>query len=250
LAAQPRGCRARPEHPHDLPQGGRDPGWLSIIPTSARSASAATPSGLAGACPADQVRLHREGWFSGVRSFSRWLVAGGEAAEDVTAGIKTPPPAEPRTRVLSEAELRRLLRTVERADFASRRDAAVLLLFLDGRLRLAELAGLQLGDVDLADRIVFVAGKGSQPSGPRLRAIPLGAKATRGRWTATSGRAAPSSGRAAVALALHSRSGTADRGDSQACLASRRPSRPQGPPHPCVAALLGGRVPAGRRLRG
>src|SRR5512132_1653679 len=51
-------------------------------------------------------------WFSGVKSFTRWLVAEGEATEDATAGIKTPRPKEPHTPVLSEAELRRLLRTV------------------------------------------------------------------------------------------------------------------------------------------
>jgi site-specific recombinase XerC len=118
-------------------------------------------------------------WFSGVRSFCRWLVEEGEAEVDATAGVKTPRPNEPSTPVLSQVELRRLLRTVEGADFGSRRDAAILLLFLDGGLRLAECAGLQLADVDLADRIIYVAGKASQRSGPRLRAIPLGTRATR-----------------------------------------------------------------------
>jgi site-specific recombinase XerD len=118
-------------------------------------------------------------WFSGVRSFSRWMAAEGEATDDATAGVKTPRASEPQTPVLNDQELRRLLRTVEGADFASRRDAAILLLFLDGGLRLAELAGLRVADVDLADRLVYVQGKGSQRSGPRLRAIPLGARATR-----------------------------------------------------------------------
>jgi site-specific recombinase XerC len=118
-------------------------------------------------------------WFAGARNFARWLVDEGEAEQDPTAGVKTPVAGEPATPVLSVAELRRLLRKTEGADFASRRDAAVLLLFLDGGLRLAELAGLELGDVDLADRIVFVAGKGSRRSGPRHRAVPLGARATR-----------------------------------------------------------------------
>jgi site-specific recombinase XerC len=118
-------------------------------------------------------------WFSGVRSFCRWLVDEGETATDATAGLRQPRPGEPSTPVLSDVELRRLLRTVDGADFASRRDAAILLLFLDGGLRLAELAGLTLADVDLADRLVYVAGKGSQRSGPRLRAVPLGARSTR-----------------------------------------------------------------------
>ena len=51
------------------------------------------------------------------------------------------------------------------------------MLFLDGGLRLSEVAGLQVADVDLRDRIVYVAGKASRRSGPRHRAVPLGVKA-------------------------------------------------------------------------
>jgi integrase len=53
------------------------------------------------------------------------------------------------------------------------------MLFLDGGLRLAELADLQVADVDLRDRIIYVAGKASRRSGPRHRAVPLGVKAAR-----------------------------------------------------------------------
>jgi integrase len=53
------------------------------------------------------------------------------------------------------------------------------MLFLDGGLRLSELAGLQVADVDLRARIVYVAGKASRRSGPRHRAVPLGVKAAR-----------------------------------------------------------------------
>jgi site-specific recombinase XerD len=131
-----------------------------------------------------EVRRTRSGatartWFSGARSFTRFLVEEGEAATDATAGIRTPAPSEPETPVLSEAELRRLLRACEGRRFEDRRDTAIILLFVDGGLRLAELAGLEVADVDLVDRVVYVAGKGSRRSGPRHRAIPLGIRAAR-----------------------------------------------------------------------
>jgi site-specific recombinase XerC len=135
-------------------------GWLAWLRRASSSATA-------------------KAWFSGVRSFCRWMVDEGEVLDDATAGVRAPRQGEPHTPVLNDAELRRLLRTVDGADFASRRDAAILLLFLDGGLRLAECAGLQLDDVDLPDRLVYVQGKASARSGPRLRAVPLGAKATR-----------------------------------------------------------------------
>jgi site-specific recombinase XerD len=135
-------------------------GWLAEIRRTRSSATART-------------------WFSGVRSFTRFLVEEGEATDDATVGIRTPAPGEPATPVLSEAELRRLLRACEGRRFEDRRDTAIVLLFLDSGLRLAELAGLGTDDVDLTDRLVFVAGKGSRRSGPRHRAVPLGIRAAR-----------------------------------------------------------------------
>jgi site-specific recombinase XerD len=119
------------------------------------------------------------GWFAGVRHFCRWLESEGEADHDATAGIRTPAPGDPETPVLSDADLRALLGTCAGTDFTARRDTAVIMLFLDGGLRLSELAGLQVADVDLRDRIVFVAGKASRRSGPRHRVVPLGVKAAR-----------------------------------------------------------------------
>jgi site-specific recombinase XerD len=119
------------------------------------------------------------GWFAGVRHFCRWLEGEGEADLDATAGIRTPAPGDPETPVLSDADLRALLATCAGTDFTARRDTAIIMLFLDGGLRLSELAGLQVADVDLRDRIVFVAGKASRRSGPRHRAVPLGVKAAR-----------------------------------------------------------------------
>lgn len=118
-------------------------------------------------------------WLSGVRHLARWLVEEGEAERDATAGIRTPRPAPPRTRVLTTAELRALLRTCDGRSFADRRDAAILLLFLDCGLRLAELAGLTLDDVDAPGRYLQVAGKGSRRSGARHRVVPLGVRTAR-----------------------------------------------------------------------
>lgn len=115
--------------------------------------------------------------FAGLRHFYGWLQAEGERADDPTRAVKTPAPNDPKTPVLSTEELRRLLATCSGSGFRARRDRAIILLFVDGGLRVAELVGLTLADVNVADRIVYVAGKGSRRSGPRHRAVPLGVKA-------------------------------------------------------------------------
>jgi site-specific recombinase XerC len=57
-----------------------------------------------------------------------------------------------------------------RALGTSRRDAAILRLFLDTGVRVAEAAGIMLpGDLDLDDQLVIVLGKGRRP-----RAVPFG----------------------------------------------------------------------------
>jgi integrase/recombinase XerC len=93
------------------------------------------------------------GWFAGARHFCQWLESEGEADQDATAGIRTPAPGDPETPVLSDADLRALFATCAGTDFTARWDAAIIMLFLDGGLRLSELAGLQVADVDLRDRV-------------------------------------------------------------------------------------------------
>jgi site-specific recombinase XerD len=119
------------------------------------------------------------GWFAGVRHFCRWLEAEGGFGWDATAEIRTPAQGDPETPVLSDADLRALLSTCAGTDFTALRDRAIIMLFLDGGLRLSELAGLQVADVDLRDRVVHVVGKASRRSGPLYGAVPLGVKAAR-----------------------------------------------------------------------
>ena len=129
------------------------------------------------------------GWFAGVRHFCRWLESEGEADRDATAGIRTPAPSDPETPVLSDADLRSLLSICAGTDFTARRDTAIIM-FLDGGLRLSELAGLQVADVDLRDRIVFVACKASRRSGPRHRGGPARGQGGQGAGSLPA-RAAP-----------------------------------------------------------
>jgi len=51
--------------------------------------------------------------------------------------VRTPAPGGPETPVLSDADLRVLLATCAGTDFTARRDTAIIMLFLDGGLRLA-----------------------------------------------------------------------------------------------------------------
>ncbi len=119
-------------------------------------------------------------WFAGVRHFYKFLIEEQEAETDPTVGIKTPPPNQHVTPVLSDDQVRALLRTAAGNSFVDRRDAAIMYVMLDSGLRLAEVAGLAIDDVDIASRTILVtSGKGTARSGPRRRMVSVGIKAAR-----------------------------------------------------------------------
>jgi integrase len=85
--------------------------------------------------------------------------------------MKPPTVPEVSVPVLSEDELRRLLKVCEGKTFEAVRDTAIIRLFADTGMRRGELVGLRVGDVHLADGVALVLGKGR-----RERACPFGAK--------------------------------------------------------------------------
>lgn len=97
------------------------------------------------------------------RSISRYfefLVDAGDIAESPLAKVKPPRVPEKLVPVIGEGDLKKLLKAVAGADFESRRDRAIIGLFIDTGLRIAEMAGIRLDDLDLEEREVEVLGKG------------------------------------------------------------------------------------------
>lgn len=75
--------------------------------------------------------------------------------------------------VLPDAELTALLKVTAGKAFEQRRDHAIIRLFIDTGVRLSEMTGLTIDDVDLdVHDVIHVVGKGSRP-----RNVPFGPKA-------------------------------------------------------------------------
>lgn len=102
-----------------------------------------------------------------LRSYFHWCARRGLVAEDPAARLTAPSPDSRLPRVLGHGELDRLLGPSDPVDEAlpsevERRDDAVLELLYGGGLRVAELCGLDVGDVDLGRLVVRVTGKGDK----------------------------------------------------------------------------------------
>lgn len=87
--------------------------------------------------------------FRALQQFFGWLEREDELERNPMVTLRPPAVPEKPVPVVSEADMRALLKTCDARSFVGRRDAAILRVLYDGGLRLAECAGLSLGGVDL-----------------------------------------------------------------------------------------------------
>ncbi|HJS71368.1 MAG TPA: tyrosine recombinase [Acidimicrobiia bacterium] len=107
-----------------------------------------------------------------IRGLHRFLVIEGFRASDPTALIDSPRRPDPFPKALTIDEAVALVEAPGNGDVPARRDRALLEFLYGTGARVSETAGVDLGDIDLEDKVVLVTGKGS-----RQRLVPLGGKA-------------------------------------------------------------------------
>jgi integrase/recombinase XerC len=97
---------------------------------------------------------------SAVRTFARYLRREGMLTGDPSALVPTPKREQKIPHHLGLSEMDKLLATPDDTHPLGRRDRAILELFYASGLRLSELVGLDLDDINLSSRMVRVLGKG------------------------------------------------------------------------------------------
>jgi integrase/recombinase XerD len=95
-----------------------------------------------------------------VRGYHRFLLHDQLASNDPSASLGTPRTSRPLPKALSIAEVERLLAAPVGATPLTRRDRAMLELLYGAGLRISELVGLDVDDLDPVERLVRVHGKG------------------------------------------------------------------------------------------
>src|SRR5919197_1124340 len=138
-----------------------------------------------------------------VRSFHRFMVREGEAADDPSAGVVRPRVPRNLPRPLSVDDVLRLIGAPAGATRTDLRDRAILETLYGAGLRISELVSLDVDDLDLEEGSVRVMGKGSKE-----RLVPLGRYARDAlRGYLASGRPALASSSSRAALFLNHRGG-------------------------------------------
>lgn len=121
----------------------------------------------AGARPRSTARL-----LSSLRRFYRWLAREGRISRDPTADVQSPRIGQALPGALTETEVEALLAAPETGDPVGLRDRTMLEVLYATGLRVSELVGLRLSQVNTRQGVVRVIGKGD-----RERMVPLGESA-------------------------------------------------------------------------
>lgn len=109
--------------------------------------------------------------YKGLRVFFEWAREEGEIDQSPMRNIKLQPIPDKPVPILTEDEIKALLKACDGRSFEDLRDTAVIRMLHDTGMRRSELAGLSVEDVDLEHQVAYVLGKGGRP-----RACPFGDK--------------------------------------------------------------------------
>ncbi len=106
---------------------------------------------------------------SSLRRYYRFMVRDGKRADDPTAKISMPKVGRPLPKALTKDEVESLLGAPDTTDALGHRDRTMLEVLYATGLRVTELVNLRLSQINLAQGVMRVVGKGD-----RERLIPLG----------------------------------------------------------------------------
>lgn len=127
----------------------------------------------------EQARSYIRLQFSALRSFYRFLVTRNRLTKDPVREVQLPKPEKKLPLVLTQAQVSELLAAPLRVPkeksapvWMPERDVAIMEVFYSSGLRLAELASLDVNDLDIYTESVRVLGKGRKE-----RVCPVGAPA-------------------------------------------------------------------------
>lgn len=111
-------------------------------------------------------------YLSAYRQFYRWLVREGKIGSDPVALIESPKTGRGLPKALTEVQVEALLAAPDTETTLGSRDRAMLELMYATGLRVSELVGLELANINLNQGVVRVIGKGQKE-----RLVPIGDEA-------------------------------------------------------------------------
>jgi site-specific recombinase XerD len=97
--------------------------------------------------------------FRALQQFWKWCVDEEEIDRSPMERMKAPNVPQQPVPVVGLDDLRRLLKATEGKGYNERRDTAIVMILFDTGVRLGELVGLRVDDIELRERVAIVSGK-------------------------------------------------------------------------------------------
>jgi integrase/recombinase XerC len=107
-----------------------------------------------------------------LRSFYKFLVKRGRVASNPVTAVRTPRQEKKLPRFMEYEEVKRLLETPSVDNWLGARDRAILETLYSTGVRVSELVGLNMDDIDFLSEVVHIRGKGKKE-----RVMPIGSSA-------------------------------------------------------------------------
>ena len=108
---------------------------------------------------------------SSIRSFLKFLEKHGVISENPATSVITPKQDKPIPKYLTVDDMFRLLDSIKTDTLNGKRNRALLETMYSTGIRVSELVGLNIGDVDFSGKVIRVTGKGNVE-----RIVPIGQK--------------------------------------------------------------------------
>lgn len=109
--------------------------------------------------------------YRSLQALFKWLLAEAYVEKSPMTGTSAPKATSKPVPVSSDGDLKALLTVCKGTDIYSHRDTAIVRLLIDTGMRVSELTGLAVVDLDMRTDSVTVHGKGD-----KIRILPFGAK--------------------------------------------------------------------------
>ncbi len=115
-----------------------------------------------------------QGYARTIKAFWSWLIDEGYIAHNPMTSLKLPKTPRKVISTFSQEQIQRILGAINKRSSHGFRNYTMILLLLDSGIRLSELIGLQMDDIDFIQSFVLVKGKGNKE-----RVVPFGSQVRR-----------------------------------------------------------------------
>ena len=115
-----------------------------------------------------------QGYARTIKAFWSWLMDEGYITHNPMTSLKLPKTPRKVISTFSQEQIQKILNSIDKKSSHGFRNYTMILLLLDTGIRLSELIGLQMEDIDFLQSFILVKGKGNKE-----RVVPFGRQVRR-----------------------------------------------------------------------